>query len=138
MSGFRCLAGMPCRRLREGKNGDVSPAEMRPEALTSADVRRIAGKVSVSEDAMINADFPRLRSAGIDISFDDGTTLETYVDAPIGMPENPVGWVELEGKFRAAADGLLSRDRQGSVLEAIGCLDTSASLSDLTRLLRKE
>ena len=42
----------------------------------------------------------------------DGSTVERHVDAPIGMPENPVSTDQVAAKFRRCAEGLLSPTAQ--------------------------
>lgn len=115
--------------------GDVTTQEMRMDVLQRPEVRRLADLVAVSEDPKISADFPRLRSAELAVNLTDGTSLRKYVDAPIGMPENPVGWDQIAKKFRLAADGILSASTQDAVLSEVEGLERASSLNSLMRLV---
>ena len=114
--------------------GDVSPGEMNMEVLGRPEVRRLASRVDVVEDPAISAAYPRLRSGAVRVTLDDGTTVDRQVDAPIGMPENPVSTDQVAAKFRRSAEGLLSPAAQDGVLSVIEHLSNATSLSDLSLL----
>ena len=114
--------------------GDVSPREMTMEVLGRPEVRRLASRVDVVEDPAISAAYPRLRSGAVRVTLDDGTTVDLQVDAPIGMPENPVSTDQVAAKFRRSAEGLLSPAAQDGVLSVIEHLSNATSLSDLSLL----
>jgi len=113
--------------------GDVTPVEMRMDVLRRPEVRRLAGKVSVTRDPERCADYPRRRSGELVITLADGTSLRKYVDAPIGMPENPVDRDQLARKFRLAAEALLPPAAQDAVLVAIEDLETPPGVQELMR-----
>ena len=114
--------------------GDVSPREMTMEVLGRPEVRRLASRVDVVEDPAISAAYPRLRSGAVRVTFDDGATVHRQVDAPIGMPENPVSTEQVAAKFRRSAEGLLSPAAQDGVLSVIEHLSSATSLGDLSLL----
>ena len=115
-------------------HGDVSQREMTMEVLRRPEVGRLASRVVVSEDPDLAAAYPRLRSGAIAIVLDDGSTVGEHVDAPIGMPENPVSADQVAAKFRRSADGLLGRAAQDEVLSVIEHMPESTSLDALTLL----
>ena len=114
--------------------GDVSHREMTMEVLRRPEVGRLASRVVVTEDPDLAAAYPRLRSGAIDIVLDDGSTVGEHVDAPIGMPENPVSADQVAAKFRRFADGLLCRAAQDEVLSVVEHMSEASSLDALTLL----
>lgn len=116
--------------------GDVSRRGMCLENIRDPRVRELAARVTVREDGAIASAFPRLRSAELVVTMADGSEIRKYVDAPLGMPENPVGWRELEEKFRDAAEGIFSARRATRIVETVRESDRLASVAELTQLLR--
>ena len=114
--------------------GDVSPREMTMEVLGRPDVRRLASRVDVGEDPDISAAYPRLRSGAVRVTLADGSTVDRHVDAPIGMPENPVSTDQVAAKFRRCAEGLLSPTAQDRVLSEIEKMSGATSLDGLSPL----
>ena len=117
-------------------HGDLSRRAMCMENINDPRVRDLAGRVTVGEDEKIAADFPRLRSAELVLTMADGSEVRQYVDAPLGMPENPVSWKELEEKFRDAADGIFSARQATRIIGTVREVDHLVSIVELTRLLR--
>ena len=116
--------------------GKVSVDELSADVRNQESVRRIARKVHVAEDPKISKDFPRLRSTEIYITFSDGEVLKKYVDAPIGMPENPLHWPEIKEKFEIASIPYLPVRRQEQIMADIKNLETLDSISATIKLLR--
>ena len=114
--------------------GDVSPREMTMEVLRRPEVRRLASRVDVVADPGICAAYPRVRSGAVEVRLADGSTVGKHVDAPIGMPENPVGTDQVAAKFRHCAEGLLSPTARDGVLSEIESLSEATSLSGLSLL----
>jgi len=116
-------------------HGKISDHELSEDIRNHSDVQNIATKVRVVEDLKINNDFPRLRSTQIDIVFSNGETLSKYVDAPLGMPENPVHWIEIKKKFENESRPYLNIRQQERVVSDIKILESSPSISDTIKLL---
>ena len=114
--------------------GDVSPREMSMEVLGRPEVRRLASRVEVVADPDISAAYPRLRSGAIEVLLADGSKVSKRVDAPIGMPENPVSADQVAAKFRRSARGLLSPAAQEGILSAIANMPEATSLDGLSLL----
>ena len=96
-------------------------------------VRRLAAKTVVVEDAKISADFPRLRSSEIRIELANGSLLSKYVDAPIGMPENPARQEQIAQKFIDNAHGRLANEAINSFINK---LPSDLSVREVAKLLR--
>lgn len=116
--------------------GDVSQRGMNVAVLEDPQVRSLAKRVHVVEDLAFTSAFPRLRSSEIVLTMTDGPRLRRYVDAPHGMPEHPVSWIELEEKFHDAADGVFGTERATQIVDAVRGVEQLASTTALTRLLR--
>lgn len=116
-------------------HGKISDHELSEDIRNHPDVKNIASKVRVVEDPKISEDFPRLRSTEIDVVFSDGERLSKYVDAPLGMPENPVHWNEIKEKFENASRPYLNERQQEQILSNIKDMESNPSISDTIKLL---
>lgn len=110
---------MPCIVALALLFGDVTTREMRMEVLSRPEVRRLAAKVSVVEDPKISAEFPRLRASELRIDLKDGSRLRKYVDAAIGLPENPASQDQLIQKFADNAEDHLPSDSVGLMTKEV-------------------
>ncbi len=115
--------------------GNVTPMEMVPENLNDAGITALASRVSVIEDPAIASDYPRLRSGKMVVTLADGTVLEKKIEAPRGMPENPVGREVIEKKFTDASGSMLPPERQEKVVAAVNRLEQVLHLKEITCLL---
>ena len=115
--------------------GDVTAKEMVPENLSDSTIAALASRVSVVEDPAIASDYPKLRSGEMVATLTDGKVFKKRIEAPRGMPENPVGRQMIEKKFKDASQGMLPPDRQAKVVAAIKSLEQVYSLKDITCLL---
>lgn len=116
--------------------GRATLREMKEETLRNPEVRRLAALTRVEEDADLSASFPRLRAGEVTVTFRNGDVLRRRVDAPLGMPENPVPLSVIEEKFRDAVDGVLSPAQGDGALGLVRRLEKLDSVSELTGLLR--
>lgn len=118
-------------------HGNISDRELRVDIRNQEDVKKLAQKVNLSEDAKIHQAFPKLRSTEFDIIFSNGEKITKYVDAPIGMPENPVSWNQIEQKFRNASKSYLTGKRQDQIITHLIELTKKPSISNTVKSLRK-
>ncbi len=68
----------------------------------------------------------------------DGRELTKQIDYPKGDPRNPLTDAEIEEKFDALAEPVLSQDRRAQVREAVWTLERQESIHDLMHLLRAD
>jgi 2-methylcitrate dehydratase len=66
----------------------------------------------------------------------DGREFTKQLDYPKGDPRNPLTDAEIEAKFEALADGVLSRDAQKKLKDAIWSLEKLPSVSKLMALMK--
>jgi 2-methylcitrate dehydratase len=67
------------------------------------------------------------------VKFKDGRELMARVDYPRGHPKNPMTDEELENKFRALMDGVLTREQVNTVINLTRNLE---NLEDIKKLLK--
>jgi 2-methylcitrate dehydratase PrpD len=87
--------------------GRVSEEVFGERFLADPALRALAARVTVAEDAALEADFPRRRAAHVDVRLRDGRRLERHVDVPRGMPDRPVTEQDLLAKFLGLAGPVL-------------------------------
>ena len=73
--------------------------------------------------------FPALQRVIVNITTTDGATLSKQLDYPKGDPRNPLSDQEIEEKFAALADGVLSEKAQSKLRDAIWNLEKIGSVS---------
>lgn len=117
--------------------GRVSRAEWVPDTLHDAQINKMASMVTVLEDREIDAQFPRLRSAVLRAKMADGGVMEKKIDSPLGMPDNPIRWENIEEKFYAAAEGILNPSLQKEIIHKIRDLEDIESIPEIASLLGK-
>ena len=72
------------------------------------------------------------------ITAKDGRTFSKQLDYPKGDPRNPLSDAEIEEKFRALAEGVLSEKAQKKLVDAIWNLEKIGSVSKLMALMRAD
>jgi 2-methylcitrate dehydratase len=68
----------------------------------------------------------------------DGKEFTRQLDYPKGDPRNPLSDKEVEEKFAALAEGVLSPAQQRRVIEGVWSLEKQASVSDLMQMLKAD
>lgn len=116
--------------------GQATLREVTDENLRNSAVRSIASKVSVRESPEMTAAFPAMRKGKVEIVFNDGTILTQSVDAPLGMPDNPVQLPVLEQKFVNAATGILTASQIEDTLDLVRGFPSLPSAASLLSVLR--
>lgn len=114
----------------------VTPQQFTMERIMNAEVRAQLKKVEVIADPEIENVFPALQRAIVNIITVDGRSFKKQLDFPKGDPRNPLSDQDVEEKFSALAEGVLSRDAQKKVKDAIWSLERMDSVSSLMALLK--
>ncbi len=102
-------------------------------ALDAPDLRALAARVEIHEDATFNARFPAERWALARLHLSDGRLLESAPCEALGNPHNPLPDEALTTKFHALADPVLG-ERAGPLREVILSLE-DRPVGDLLALL---
>ncbi len=116
----------------------VTPAQFEPEKIMDPRIRQQLRKVEVVADPEIEKVFPALQRVEVSIETTDGRRLEMELDYPKGDPRNPLTEDEIEGKFDALAQGVLSAEKAERLKDAVWRVDELDSVTDLLDLCRTD
>jgi len=116
----------------------VTPAQFTMAKINDPRIRAQLRKVEVIGDAEIEKVFPALQRVQVTIVTVGGGRFSKQLDYPKGDARNPLSDREVEEKFTALADGVLTRPRQKQVIDAIWNLENLASVTTLMEMLKAE
>jgi len=116
----------------------VTPVQFEQERIMSDDIRSQLRKVVVVADPEIEAVFPELQRVIVTISTTDGREFVKQLDYPKGDPRNPLTDEEIEEKFDALADPVMSKDAQKRLKDAIWHVEDIESISDFMALCKSD
>jgi len=116
----------------------VTPVQFTMEKIMDAKIRAQLNKVEVVADPEIEKVFPALQRVIVNITTTDGRTFSKQLDFPKGDPRNPLTDQEVEEKFGALAEGVLSAGAQKKLKEAIWNLEGSDSVRKLMTLMKAD
>src|SRR6266567_1840932 len=116
----------------------VTPAQFTMEKIMDPAIRAQLQKIEVVADPEIEKVFPGLQRVIVHIDTRDGRSFNKQLDYPKGDPRNPLTDQEVEEKFSALADGVLSNAAQKRVKEAVWNLERVGSVSELMSLMESD
>ncbi|HTW31256.1 MAG TPA: MmgE/PrpD family protein [Candidatus Sulfotelmatobacter sp.] len=116
----------------------VTPVQFTMEKILDPAIRAQLKKVEVVADPEIEKVFPALQRVIVRIQTTDGRSFSKQLDYPKGDPRNPLTDQELEEKFAALADGVLSTKAQQRVKDAVWSLERVGSVSELMALMQAD
>ena len=116
----------------------VTPVQFTMAKIMDARIRAQLKKVEVVADPEIEKVFPALQRVVVNITTTDGRVLSKQLDFPKGDPRNPLTDQEVEEKFAALAEGVLSTRAQKKLKEAIWNLENSDSVTKLMALMKAD
>jgi len=116
----------------------VTPAQFEMGKIMDPAIRAQLKKVEVVADPDIEKVFPALQRVLVNITIKDGSTFSKQLDYPKGDPRNPLSDAEIEEKFRALAEGVLSKKAQDKLIAAIWNLEKAGSVSKLMALMKAD
>src|SRR5437763_5476167 len=90
----------------------VTPAQFEIKKIMDPTIRAQLRKVEVVADPEIEKVFPALQRVIVNLTTTDGRTMSKQLDFPKGDPRNPLSDAEVEEKFAALAEGVLSDGSQ--------------------------
>src|ERR1700757_5241578 len=108
------------------------------EKIMDAKIREQLKKVEVVADPDIEKVFPALQRVVVNITTTDGRVLSKQLDFPKGDPRNPLTDQEVEEKFAALTEGVLSAPAQKKLKDVIWNLERVGSVSDLMALMKAD
>jgi 2-methylcitrate dehydratase len=116
----------------------VTPAQFTMDKILDPKIREQLKKVEVVADPEIEKVFPALQRVIVHINTKDGRCFSKQLDFPKGDPRNPLTDREIEEKFAALAEGVLSEGAQKQVKEAVWNLERVGSVSELMALMEAD
>jgi len=116
----------------------VTPAQFTPAKIMDPTIRAQLEKVEVVADPEIEKVFPALQRVVVEITTTDDRHLTQQLDYPKGDPRNPLTDAEVEEKFAALAEGVLSSGAQKKLKQAIWNLEKIRSVSQLMALMQAD
>jgi 2-methylcitrate dehydratase len=116
----------------------VTPLQFTPEKIQDPRIRAQLRKVEVVADPEIEKVFPALQRVAVTIRTTAGREFTKQLDYPKGDPRNPLTDQEIEQKFAALADGVLSKPAQQRVKTAIWNLEQIESVTKLMQAMKAD
>src|SRR6266850_3682374 len=116
----------------------VTPAQFEMKKIMDPTIRAQLKKVEVVADPEIEKVFPALQRVIVNITTTDGRKFSKQLDYPKGDPRNPLSDAEIEEKFSALAEGVLSKGAQQKLVDAIWNLEKVGSVSKLMALMKAD
>ncbi len=116
----------------------VTPLQFTPAKINDTTIRAQLNKIVVVADAEIEKVFPALQRVVVKITTANGREFQKQLDFPKGDPRNPLSDAEIEEKFTALADPVMSRSAQEVVKDAVWNLEKVPSISTLMESLRAD
>jgi len=116
----------------------VTPVQFTIEKIMDEKIREQLKKVEVVADPEIEKVFPALQRVIVNIQTTDGRSFSKQLDYPKGDPRNPLTDAEVEEKFAALADKVLSKGAQKQVRDAVWNLEHVESVSKLMAIMEAD
>jgi len=113
----------------------VTPVQFTMQKIMDRKIRAQLKKVEVVADPEIEKVFPALQRVIVTITTTDGRSFTKQLDYPKGDPRNPLTDQEVEEKFAALAEGVLSPGAQKKLKDAIWNLEKIDSVSKLMAMM---
>lgn len=116
----------------------VTPAQFVDSKIMDPALRAQLRKIEVVADPEIEKVFPALQRVIVSIRTVAGKEFTKQVDFPKGDPRNPLSDREIEEKFEALAEGVLTAAAQRKVKDAVWGLEKLGAITDLMSALRAD
>ena len=115
-------------------DGDVMPAQFKPERIIKPDVQGLLKKVSVRPNHEYTEVYPGKMPAKITIRLQDGKLIEHEVQDYPGLASNPFTWDDSVEKFDRLVAGRVDEGLRAEIKDAVRSLE-SIQVKDLMTLL---
>jgi len=116
----------------------VTPVQFTMEKIMDPKIRGLLQKIEVVADPEIEKVFPALQRVVVNIETTDGRSFSKQLDYPKGDPRNPLTDQEVEEKFAALADGVLSKNAQKQLKDAVWNMERLRSVGELMVLTQAD
>ncbi len=116
---------------------NVTPAQFTAAKIADPVIREQLHKVKVVADPEVEKLFPALQRVIVRLTTTDGRAFDQQLDYPKGDPRNPLTDEEIEEKFEALAEPVLSEGGRARVKDAVWNLEKLASVGELMGMLKE-
>jgi 2-methylcitrate dehydratase PrpD len=124
-TAYECKFSLPYVVAHALLYGSVRLNAFSPERITDPAIRDLMKKVTLSEDPAMTATFPKMRSARVLITLQDGRQVEQFQPHRKGDPELPLSDAELNDKFYELVSPVIGEPGAHSLLEQLWKIEAS-------------
>jgi 2-methylcitrate dehydratase len=117
-------------------DGDVMPAQFRPDRIIMPDVQALLKKLSVRPNREYTDEYPRKMPAKITVRLQDGQVIEHEVRDYPGLASHPFTWEDSVETFERLVAGRSDEGPCREIKDAVRSLD-NIQVRDLLNLLRR-
>jgi 2-methylcitrate dehydratase len=117
-------------------DGDVQPAQFKPDRIIKADVQGLLKKVSVRAKHEYTDEYPGKMPAKITVRFQDGKVIEHEVQDYPGLASHPFTWDDSVEKFDRLVAGRIDEGLNREIKDAVRSLE-NVQVRDLMKLLSR-
>jgi 2-methylcitrate dehydratase len=118
------------------QDGQVAPAQYRPERIQQQDVQTLLRKVSVRPQPAYSQRFPDEMPCRISVTLQDGRVLAKEKRDYEGFHTRPMRWETVVQKFERLSQPYIDSSLQREIVDVVANLE-STQVADLTRLLER-
>src|SRR6202045_1796865 len=115
-------------------DGDVMPAQFKPERIIKPDVQGLLEKVSVRPNHEYTEEYPKKMPAKISVRLQDGSVIEHEVQDYPALASHPFTWEDAVQKFDALVAGRVDKGLDGEIKDAARSVE-NIQVRDLMKLL---
>ena len=116
----------------------VTPGQFSMQKIMDPVIRAQLKKVEVVADPEIEKVFPALQRVIVNIMTTNGHSFSKQLDYPKGDPRNPLSDAEIEEKFAALAEGVMSTGAQKKLKNALWNVEKIGSVNKLMALMKAD
>src|SRR5580698_4650260 len=115
-------------------DGDVMPAQFKPDRIIKPDVQSLLKKVSVRPNHEFTEEYPKKMPAKIIVRLQDGKIIEHEVQDYPGLASRPFTWQDVVEKFDRLVAGRIDAGLSGEIKDAVRSVE-NIQVRDLMKLL---
>jgi 2-methylcitrate dehydratase len=115
-------------------DGDVMPAQFKPDRIIKSDVQELLKKVSVRPNHEYTEEYPGKMPAKVIVRLQDGKVIEHEVQDYPGLASDPFTWEDSVEKFDRLVAGRVDEVLSGEIKDAVQSVE-NIQARDLMKLL---
>lgn len=119
------------------RDGQLTPAQYRPEVINAPDVRRLLDCITIRPSPEYSARFPEELPCRIAVTLQDGQRFEIEKRDYEGFHTRPMSWERIGAKFHDLAAPFASEDAREAIVAAVARVDR-LRVGELTALLGRK